>query len=168
MSMRTAVPFHSQYGDDVPEKWRAHACTIANLKMVLDFLGVSPQPTIAELLTEGESMRGFGPRGWTHDAIVYLLHNHGVRAYREEFRSRDETVTDRFAHEGVEKIRAHTDSGMPVLTSIEKPNGSYHTVLVIGMRGDMLMYHDPEVGPDQQISADEFLKHWKRLAIFVY
>ncbi len=159
--------FQSQYSDDVPEVWRPRACSIANVRMVLVSRG-DDVSTMADLIAEGESMNGFGPRGWVHDALVFLLHNHGVPAYREEFRSRDDAHAEVLMRVGVEKIRESVRAGHPVMVSLQKENGSYHTVLVYEVTDDGFVYHDPEVGPSQSVSEEVFLKQWKRLAIFTY
>ena len=167
--MQLSVPFYSQYGDDVPEIWRPHACTVANTKMVLDFfLGAENVSSLAELITEAESTGGFGPRGWTHDTIVYLCHNHGLHAYRQEFRSRDARHEEKLSQEGVEKIKQALTNGFPTIVSVQKENGSYHTVTVIGMTDTGFIYHDPETGPSQEMSFGDFVRQWRKLAIFTY
>lgn len=160
-----SVPFHSQYGDEVPHDWQAHACSIVNLVMVLEFL-TKHTFLIAELIREGESIGGFGPRGWTHDAIVLLAHNHGVQAYRQEFRSCEDAVAEKLAHDGFHKIEKTVREGTPVIVSVQKENGSYHTVTVIHTDENAVIFHDPEAGENQELSRDEFLKKWRRLAIF--
>lgn len=162
-----SVPYLSQFDESVPAQWRERACSITNLAMVLRYFSLENDVTIEALIREGESIEGaFGSRGWTHESIVRLARNHGVSAYAQEFKSRDEGITERFFHEGVGKIRQQTNAGVPVMVSIKKDNGSFHTVTIIHTNGTSVVYHDPEVGPSQMVSVEEFAKIWRRLAIF--
>jgi hypothetical protein len=98
--------------------------------------------SMEELLAEGkiilEDGMAKGIHGWAHDALVALLHNHGVPAYREEFKSMhfdpvagaiaesSETLVNPFSpslyvesflQAGIDKLIQSLDKGNPVIVS---------------------------------------------------
>ena len=155
-----SIPFLSQYDESIPESWRSRACSVTNLFMVLKSRGVDT--TVEALIGEGESIGAFGPRGWTHEGIVRLAHNHGVSAYAQEFRSRDENIATELRQKGLEKIKQN----LPVIASIQKDNGSFHTITLVEATGEDFMVHDPEEKEPTRITEADFLKKWRGLSIF--
>lgn len=167
-SMRLDIPFVSQYSDSVPKDWQHRSCSITNLFMVLSFFNVGKNITTASLIQEGESIGAYGPHGWIHEGIVRLAHNHGIHAYAEEFRSQDAGIAEQLAVHGIEKIKEMLKVGFPTIVSIQKENGSYHTITVVGVSGDGFICHDPEMAEANEITFEAFASRWRKLAIFVY
>ena len=50
-----------------------------------------------------------------------------------------------------------------VLHGIELSQPLGHMVVILGMGDNMLIYHDPEIGPNQIISQDAFTASWENL-----
>lgn len=159
-----SVPFLSQYDESIPEGWRSRACSVTNLYMVLKSRGVDT--TVEALIEEGESIGAFGPRGWTHEGIVRLAHNHGVSAYAQEFRSKDAQIAETLQKKGIQKIRTTLEGGLPVIVSIQKESGSYHTLTLVERSEEGFLVHDPEEKEATYIPEADFLKKWRSLAIF--
>ena len=158
------VPFLSQYDESISEDWRSRACSVTNLYMVLKSRGVDT--TVQALIEEGESIGAFGPRGWTHEGIVRLAHNHGVSAYAQEFRSLDEQKAEALGKKGIQKIHLHLEKGIPAIVSIQKENGSFHTITLVGSSENGFLVHDPEEKEPTVLEEADFLKRWRRLSIF--
>lgn len=164
--MRLDISFLSQYDESIPESWRPRACSVTNLYMVLSFFNATENVTIVSLIQEGESIGAYGPRGWIHEGIVRLAHNHGMHAYAQEFRSAHKGIEKKLAVEGIEKIKEMLTKGYPTIVSIQKENGSYHTITVIGLSDTGFICHDSEIGGDQEIPLETFNLQWRKLAIF--
>ncbi len=169
------IPFYSQYDDVLDETWRSKACAVTCLKMALDFSSTNT-PSIDELIKEGVSINGYTPHGWSHDVIVFLAHNHGVPAYREEFRSANTNFQKELENIGLQRIIMAVTKKRGVVASIIKPNDSYHTVLTVGFEGEEMnpthiVYHDPDTKDGgsafQKVSLQDFLEKWRKLAIFI-
>lgn len=191
------IPFCSQYDDAIETDWQSRVCTLACLKMAFDFLFPKDNVSVNNLVIEANSIindlirRGLlvkdhTSHGWPHDVIVFVSHNHGIPAYKEEFKSvKVDLETNMFAPGifekemtdiGVERIIQAIVHKRPVIVSITKPNDSYHTVLVVGFEGDeknptQIIYHDPDTKDGgssfQKIPVSDFLKKWRKLAIFL-
>jgi hypothetical protein len=183
--MKLDVPYLSQHLDVNEEEWRNRACTPTCLKMVMDFYwGDEAQETLVldDLIKEGNEIGGHNDVfGWIHDYIVILAHNHGFRAYKEEFKSRDPVYNGRLAEMGIVKIKQQLAAERPVMVSAVKKfkeTGKYHTVLLTGFEEENgkltgFYYHDPDAetvkeGKDQFVTLSVFIEHWRRLCIFVY
>ncbi len=195
--MQLSVPYFSQISDITKEDWRDRACTIANLKMVLEYYasnGSTPAvPSIDELIEEGTEIHAYDPAvGWSHEGVVRLARNHGVNAYAQEFRSMTidrrtgsaspSAYSDKLFGEGLGKIAHHLEEGHPVIVSVLPGFGSntqYHTVLVVGVErnaaGDIEHFWclDPfaERGQGETpiaVPLEKFKSYWRRLAVFVY
>lgn len=177
--MQLPVPFISQHSNVADPAWQKEICTIANLAMVL--LYYKKEVPTEELVAEGKSIGGYvsSAVGWDHESIVRLARNHGVHAYRQEFRSGNEVHQERMAQEGVEKLARHIEGGDVVLVSVRNnfdASRGYHTVLLIGIERDdnkavaSFVYHDPDdtdrEGENQKVDKTLFLEHWRRLSIF--
>jgi hypothetical protein len=149
---------------------------------------ISPDQLIAEGLLIGAYDEGVG---WNHDGIARLAHNHGLPAYREEFRSItvdagtkarvDSPFAESLRATGIEKIKGSLVAGKPVIISTIKrfsEAGKFHSVLLTGFEEENgqlagFHYHDPESiqdggGAKRFVSIGTFKEHWRRLAIFVY
>jgi len=143
-------------------------------------------PKISDLIKEGLAMLGdqYKPgKGWKHDALVWLAHNHGVPAYKEEFRSdliNTETkefepsiFSEELRDEGVRRIKESLDKEIPVVVSFLPGFGSvsnFHLAVVIGYDEKGFIVHDPSDSSPKEshsISKEDFLKFWRKYAIFV-
>ncbi len=189
MNKKLLVKFVPQSDSSVPEDWRERSCAIVCLKMCLDFYGKNnsvDMPSASDLLTEALAMSGglYNPQnGWKHDALVWLAHNHGVPAYKEEFRSdtinieTGETTpsiwSDALRDEGLKRIKKSLDNNVPVIVSFLPGFGSVsdsHMVVVVGHSDNGFLIHDPSnISPKEgvEISGEEFLKYWRKYAIFI-
>ncbi len=182
------VPYFSQNSDSVPKEWHDSACGIATVKMVLAFLN-GESPDMSFLLREGQAIGGFTEKGWRHESLVRILRNHGVLAYPQEFVSTSVQIDEvfgitrmrgkddeNFSKIGLQKILSKLSSGLPVIVSVSpKFNGNKHShlILIIGydQTTESLYYHDPDSRDGTElkaapISTKNFLKFWRRLAIF--
>ncbi len=183
--MKLDIPFFSQYADTVAAEWQSKICAIACIKMVLDFYGKKIEPmkiveeglVISKKLAEsGKPQSGYTSEfGWGHDVLIYLLLQNEILAYRQEFKG-----NDAFAALGIEKIKNQLLIKKPVMVSIAKdilnPKTSGHLVLIVGFEEENgivkgLYINDPEKRTESEgkgifVSREDFLKRWKKLAIF--
>jgi uncharacterized protein YvpB len=177
--MQLTVPFLSQHSDVADPKWQKESCTIVNLAMALSYYG--KKVTTEELIAEGESIGGYcGEKiGWDHESIVRLARNHGINAYRQEFRSNNKTHQKELTEKGIEKLAQHIQKGNVATVSVRnkfEASRGFHTILLIGvsrnLRGRItgFIYHDPDnevtEGKNQIVDKQTFLIHWRKLAIF--
>ena len=144
--------------------------------MALDFSAPKDVliPDIDTLIQRGVEMNAFGEHGWIHDQLVHLARNHGVHAYREEYRSFADLLAQRLIQGGLQKIIKTIEEGKPVIVSVEKgfePSDKFHQVIIVGYENGAFLYHDPETPNDSgtylSIPIENFLPHWRHLAIFV-
>lgn len=189
MKVMLDVPYFSQNSDDVEKEWHDSACGIAAVKMVVDFM-CDNSPTMTQLIDEGVAIKGFSDHGWLHESMVRLLRNHGVMSYAQEFRSVSVTVDPihgtsflegkfdaELAKVGLQKIILKLATKKPVIVSVDRKfndNSHTHLVVIVGYdsKENKLYYHDPDsrkgtVRRGASIKVPDFLKHWRRLAIFV-
>ena len=186
------VPYSSQTTGSVPANWRDSACGIACVKMLIDFLS-RENPTMGQLLQEGLLIDGHRDGGWLHEALIRMLRNHGVLAYRQEFRAAtvdlgaqemfvDESpYSSKFIDEGMVKIIRHIDLELPVIASVSSGfgnNKSPHMVVISGYKfrdanteNEGFYVHDPddrdtERREHQFISFQKFAKFWRMFCIF--
>jgi hypothetical protein len=59
------------------------------------------------------------------------------------------------------ELREHHAHGRPLIVLIEVAPRRYHYVVVVGWRNGQVLYHDPAVGPDRQMSAERFDRAWQ-------
>ena len=144
-----------------------------------------------DIFTEVTAIGGYDEKyGWNHEALVRVLRNHGVNAYRQEFKSRKidlenktEQISDyekELINFGVKKIVKSLEKGFPVLVSVLrhfKEQGTMHSVLVVGFeKADEnvsgLYFNDSDIKNEQEnrqifIGLDDFIEAWRQLAIFI-
>ncbi len=183
-----AVPFISQFDETSRSEWKARSCSVACLLMAISFIR-NESVSLDDLIDEALLVKGWTPLGWTHDALTIVAHNHGVAAYREEFRSLRADVSTGtfspsvFAEEllryGTNKIVSHIEQGGVVIASIHrdwKTSENFHTVLIIGFEKNErglagFYYHDPdtekEMRENKYISLSDFLLGWRKMAVFL-
>lgn len=179
------VVFRSQYAPDVPSEWQSRSCAIVCVRMAFDSLGVQA-PAVPELIAEGLVINAYDERnGWKHDGLVALAHNHGVPAYREEFKSIAVDVATKTVSEGLhakdmevyglKKIASEITRGAIVCVSVTAgfgTNTDSHMIVISEVLANGIYYNDPagktpEEGEHQFTTTEHFLKHWKRLALFI-
>jgi hypothetical protein len=159
--------------------------------MTLDFL-VKGNFVVNDLLDEALAIKNSytSEFGWSHDAIVMLLRNHGLSAYRQEFRSVEKDLinkTDKVSPTekvlvdfALTKIQKSIISGQPVIASVWKKfsiQEKLHLVLITGFEeenGQITGFHvnDPiEDNTNEQgqffVPIERFLNAWRKFAIFV-
>jgi hypothetical protein len=179
------VPFLSQYDDVAHGEWKPRSCTVVCLAMALEAL-TGETPDVMALIEEGVRIGGHTEHGWNHERIAMLAHNHGVPAYREEFRARlvepqgdaPSPHEGMLAAYGLAKTRRFIASGGLVIASVARglvPGGSYHNVLLVGCgeeRGTAGFYlHDPDTEIARRerffIGEGDFASVWRNMAIFI-
>ncbi len=183
------VEFISQDDPSIPDGWTDRSCAIVCLKMCMNFYGSKNSflmPKLPELIKEGLAMLGDQYRptvGWKHDAIVWLAHNHGVPAYKEEFRSdainlntkefAPSIFSDELLNIGIKRIKESINKEIPVIVSLLPGFGSvsnFHLLVVIGYDAKGFVVHDPSNSSPKEnfsISTSDFIKYWRKYAIFV-
>ncbi len=195
--MKLDVPYFSQISDVLNLEWQERACTVTNLKMVLEFYArtgaIEAIPSIDALIEEGIEIHAYDPSvGWNHEGVVRLARNHGVNAYAQEFRSMTidrlagsaapSMFSEKLLNEGLGKIAHHVEEGHPVIVSVLPGFGNntqYHTVLVTGVEhtedGSISGFWclDPflerAIGTEAiRVDLERFKQYWRRLAIFIY
>lgn len=178
--MHLDVPFFSQLDDQIPVDLQRSVCAIACIKMVLDSHMIPN--TFADLLKEANIVGGRESSGWTHETVVRVLRNHGIHAYRQEFKAHEINLetgdpipaihSTEFANNGISKIRDMIERGNPVFASVSagfSDNTEDHVVLVIGYDENTLTILDPLQAPESNpvhMSLTDFMRFWKRLTIF--
>jgi len=196
--MKNKVPYYSQFRGVVDRNLQEKVCTMAVLKMVLEYMRNMPAPAIEELFKEAniiqEDMVNKGliaqkavKAGFSHDVIVFLAHNRGVPAYKEEFKSVEVDLiskiftksffVDEILQKGIRKFARIIKSGGVIMTSVVpgfSTNLDAHVVLLIGLeekKGQCagFYYHDPDDrsggGKDEYIDIENFKKVWRKLAV---
>ena len=178
--MQLDVPFFSQLDDRIPADLQRSVCAIACVKMVLDSRMIPNE--FSDLLKEANIVGGREHAGWTHETIVRVLRNHGVHAYRQEFKAHDINLetgdpipaihSTEFANNGIAKMRESIEKGNPVLVSVSAgfgQNAEDHVVLVIGYGENTISVLDPlqpeDINP-VHVQLKDFMHFWKRLTIF--
>ncbi len=187
------VPYYSQKLDVVDEKWKDKACGVTSLKMVFEYYlrNTKDVPTINDLIGEGIFIGGYSKHGWIHDALVILARNHGLDAYRQEFKShtidlikkifRTSIFEEELLKKGVNKIIKKIEMENPVIVSVRgrfKKDGEFHMIVINGIEKDRditkgFYYHEPnsdnkEDGMSNFVDIETFKKYWRKMAIFVY
>jgi hypothetical protein len=188
--MKIDVPYFSQKLDVEAEEWKGRACGITCLKMALEYAVPRTSPSIDKLIEEALYLGGYEKAGWKHDVLILLAHNHGVAAYREEYKSRiidlakkvssiapfESALTDH----GIKKMAEAVETGQPVIASVAgrfQDGGENHLVVLTGTEheGDRLAgfyYHEPNEtdrneGMHKFVSTDTFRKYWRKFALFI-
>ncbi|HMO78925.1 MAG TPA: C39 family peptidase [Candidatus Paceibacterota bacterium] len=153
--------------------------------------------TVSELIEEGIAINSFEQKtGWSHFGLVRILRNHGVISYSQEFRS-IHVIVDKidgitFSEGknypeiqifGIKKIITSISSGKPVIVSVGpnfSNNKDNHLIVLTGFENTnpdnlldgFLYFHDPDSRDSVEkinfkISISDFLKKWRKMAIFV-
>jgi len=183
MKVQLEVPFWSQKHNVDNEEYIDNACGIVCVKMVLAY-PLRDSRSVDDLIKEGHVVGGKSDAGWNHETLVRLLRNHGILAYRQEFKSHEVDLgskkgtdnveeTENFINLGMEKIQGSIDHGFPIIVSV-KPgfgeNGGDHLVLVVGYDDENFYINDPQrKGYEKdpiRISLERFKEYWKGLTIF--
>jgi uncharacterized protein YvpB len=188
MNNKLDIPFYNQLSDMVPKEYQRQACAIISLKMLIEYFG--QKIDFLDLQNEGLFIKGKENAGWNHEAIVRILRNHGILAYRQEFlahiinlenkTSSISNYTSLFIQNGIEKIKTNINNELPVLASfvsgfsqdLDKKisfNLEHHMVLISGFDEKGFFINDPLIpnGKDFFIDFEHFIKYWRKFCIFV-
>ncbi len=197
--MKLDIPYYSQFTEVTSDEWKDRSCIVVCLKMALDFLVPGKAPSVDRLIEEAllhsASMMEHGlitaksaTHGFVHDVIVVLAHNHGVPAYREEFKSLslDEhnkpipsPYVDLILQRGIEKLKQGIQSRHVPIVSVFpglSEGESFHTILLTGFEEKDgvvtgFYYNDPDAKDEQRkdlfLELPDFLKYWRKMVIFV-
>lgn len=183
------VPYCSQHEHVTEPHWKSRACGVACVKMALDFLRPDQHITVDDLIDEAVVMNGYTKQGWSHDALLHLLRNRGLHAYREEYRSMllnpqtrrmvPSAYEAKLVRNGISKIANVLVKGKPVIVSVEGGFGTNvgtHLIVLTGFAEDGaglegFFYNDPDsrggVKKDVFVELPRFRQYWRKLAIFV-
>lgn len=170
------VPHWGQYLDVEDNHWRERSCAIISLVMVMSFYG--KEVDAHKAIEEGQNIivkdktgvvGGYDPNfGWRHDAIVGLAKHYGFDSYRSE-------------NETVENLISSLANNEPVIINIYKnfdPKEGGHLAVLTGFfsddkTGEIISFYvnDPIGEPykykNKGIPYDEFMRGWKKRAIYV-
>ncbi|MEI7480003.1 MAG: C39 family peptidase [bacterium] len=184
------IKLFSQYSPEIPLEWQPRVCSLSVIKMILDSYS-KDQLSFENIFNEVKAIGGYDERyGWNHEALVRVLRNHGVNAYRQEFKSRKINLENKndqvseFESEmvnfGLKKNVASLENGFPVIVSVLRhfnEIGTMHSVLVVGFEKDEkgitgLYFNDPDTSIDQEnkpvfVNLEVFTRAWRQLAIFI-
>ena len=181
--MKLPVAYFSQFDPSVPVLEQNRVCSLACIKMVVDFLRET-SVGINELIAERDFLASRVPSyGVSHAGAIIMLRNRGVAAYSQEFRSHavdaEKGVTKASGYEqslidyGIKKMAREVDSGTPVIVSVTHQDlGTPHQVLVCGTergeRGELegLYIHDPYKRNDELVTGTDFADRFRNMAIF--
>jgi ABC-type bacteriocin/lantibiotic exporter with double-glycine peptidase domain len=194
--MKIDLSYYSQYSDFIEKDWQRKTCGIVCLQMVLDFYKKETKPM--DLIKEGlvitndfikgeRKFDGYTKEfGWGHELLIIILRNHGVLAYKQEFRSIKFNLTDNsfsksnfesgFFDLGIEKIKENLLGNKPVIASLSKdfnnPKKSGHMIVISGFEYEgknikSFYINDPENIDNKEISVEDFKRVWRKFAIFV-
>jgi hypothetical protein len=189
MNHTLEVPYYSQYIQVKNEKWKPRSCSIVCLKMAIDFLIPQNSVSADDLFYESEQIeqsllgkelisKKVLENGKSHDVIVFLAHNHGIPAHKEEFKTLDINFKDIMTEYGINKLASSINQNMPVIVSILpglSRGHSFHTILLIGVKKEGngiagFYYHDPDSQENilfnQYVDIKKFKDYWRSLAIF--
>jgi ABC-type bacteriocin/lantibiotic exporter with double-glycine peptidase domain len=168
--MKLDVPYYSQFSDVEDEYWAPRVCGFCCFKMVAKYHGVDTGD-IVEMGNRAKSEDGYGEHGIIHDYVLRLAKEFGLSAYRQE--KMDEKS-------GVNKILSFLDAGNPVIVSVageREGNKLFHQIVVVDYEKENenikgFYIHDSgkfynEGGPNIFLSYNDFLKEWRRMAIFI-
>ena len=163
-SVKFDVPFYSQFDDITPVKWKKIGCGVTSLAMLIDYYKPG-EVTVDALLDEGVASGAYLQNaGWTHQGLVDLAVDHGLRGRTHDLSNK--SVDAAFA-----KLKQSLLDG-PVIASVhytfDPTNPIPHLVVINGVLGDRVYYNDPsEKSGGNSISVDKFLKSWKKRYIEV-
>ncbi len=167
--MKLSVPYYSQFLDVADADWRPKACGMTCVAMLIASRGENFE-SIDALIKRAVEAGGYGSSGWFHDALVATLQKHGAPAAR-----RAENIP------GTEPLVQSLDSSVPVIVSVVDEileQTKFHMVVLVGYEKDEqgtvsgFYYHDPQAlspenGANRFVPIEAFLKHWRKMAIFV-
>lgn len=178
------VPFYAQR-EIVEESEKNGACGVVCVKMILDFMKENINDVNA-LIKETYIVGIKEPAGWNHEALVRVLRNHGISAYKQEFISHEVSDlsasrgelhikrTENFREIGIKKIKKSIDNEYPVMASVNAgfgANESSHIILIVGYDEDNFYINDSQRNSteDQPLicSIKRFKEFWKGFVIFV-
>jgi hypothetical protein len=185
--MKIQINHFSQYNSEIPESEQQKSCGICCVKMLLDYMFPDNIHRIDDLIKEGLLVRAFdqnlGGGLWTHVGLVKILRNHGLLAYPQEFKSvfvdlqnglfsenKNQII---FIDEGIAKIKAKLDQKKPTIASVGPGfnlNKDDHMIIINGYNkssNETFYITDPQDNSLEIVSLETFLKHWKKLTIFV-
>ncbi len=168
-----SVPYYSQFTDVKNVEWKNRACTIACLKMAMEYSTGQSMPSIdvlyrqcleiqKRLITEGKITELTVSTGLLHDVIVNVAHNYGIPCHKEEFRavridfkdgedrvffSGSEHCPQMYSY-GIKRICKSLSRNGLVIVSVKRnfnPESTNHSVLLVGFKeGGGFYYHDPD------------------------
>jgi ABC-type bacteriocin/lantibiotic exporter with double-glycine peptidase domain len=160
----TVIPFYSQFADISSAEWRNKSCGIASLAMIINYFNpgaVTPQ----KLLTQGINSGAYiTDAGWSHQGLANLASKYNlVGKVYDLSKLKTETAFSQF-----KDILKDGPAIASIHYKFEPTNPIPHLVVITAIVGDTVFYNDPASKEgDKQISADKFMKSWKKRFITV-
>lgn len=154
------VPFYSQFRDIQSAEWQKLGCGIASAAMLIKFYQPENVVSANALLKEGLAAGAFiNGAGWSHKGLASLIRKYGLESSAYDLSQMDTNAA--FA-----QFKEFLKKG-PVIASVrykfDPQNPIPHLVVINGIDGDSIYYNDPAgTLPRQIISANDFIKAWKK------
>ncbi|MGB2715440.1 MAG: cysteine peptidase family C39 domain-containing protein [Vicinamibacterales bacterium] len=107
-------------------------------------------------------MRYWGATGIYAETFAELLdvEAQGIRG-RDLIRALEARDYETASFEGnLDQIRRALDSRRPAVALIEDRPSRFHYVVIVGLRGDRIVIHDPARAPFRVIDTEDFLRAW--------
>lgn len=166
-------------------------------KDLIYFAGPKNKLSINQLIDEGIQIGSYKENvGWIHSGLVKILRNHGVLSYTQEFKSVNVTIDQihgvtfvdgknypEMPIYGIKKIISSLNSERPVIVSVEpgfSNNKDNHLIVLTGFENinfdnkidGFIYFHDPDArdGVEKinfKVSLSDFIKKWRKMAIFL-
>lgn len=108
-------------------------------------------------------MRYWGETGVYAETFADLVdvEAQGIRG-RDLMRALEGRGYETASFEGnLDRVRDVLDSRRPAVALIQDRPGRFHYVVIVGLRGDRVVVHDPARAPFRLVGSDEFLRAWR-------
>lgn len=159
------MPFFSQFADISDSSWQKIGCGIASLAMIIEYYEPG-EITVDGLLRQGIDAGAYLQNaGWIHQGLINLSKQYGLSGHTKDLSGSSNA-------DALKALVKATEES-PVIASVhytfEPTNPIPHLVVIRGVKGDTVYYNDPaEPGGNGSISAEKFLKAWKKRYIAIY
>jgi ABC-type bacteriocin/lantibiotic exporter with double-glycine peptidase domain len=158
------VPFYSQFKDISSTAWQKKGCGIASLAMIINYY--KPQMvSVNKLLNQGIQAGAYlNNAGWIHSGLISLSNKYGMSGSTRDYSK----LSSKAAFNEFKEL---LKTG-PVIASVhykfDVNSKIPHLVVIDGVKDGMVYYNDPAAsGGLKKISAENFIKAWKKRAIVV-
>ncbi len=173
-----SIPYFSQFSDVKDEYWKHRTCTIACLASVISWIRPELEQELRPLdhfVTKAVALDARDPNiGWIHEKLIELARSYGVTLVRREYKETNDASAEEMIQNGFDDISLSLSRCVPVIVSVKRgfnEDGTPHTVLLVNENNGRFEIYEPEArskedGGIRIMSREEFVKYWRRLAIF--